>query len=809
MSKEPEKKSFLDEFSEPKPESFGEEVFIANKKNYKPMLIGGIIIAGIVFLLLYFLVFRGVEVPDMIDWNVGQVSEWTEKNDIALIAKQEFSLDVEKDYVTEQSLPAGERIRKGKELEVIFSKGPDPEEEIQMIDLESASYPEIQQWIEENQLTGVTITRENSDKIEEDFVIEYKIIDGSEDEFLRKNRVRITVSRGPEEVSDLITIKDFYRSTKNEVNKWAEENNIVVAFVEEESEYVEAGLVIRQSVKGGEEMPRKDVLEVVISLGESVELPNFVGLSSSEASSLAGLKNIQIFVREVDSTRDAGMVISQDLEAGASILSDTIVTLKVSKGNASVPSFVNLDRQSAEVLAQSMEITVIFKEVETIEKTKDTVLSQSIKKGTMVDQKDTVILEVAKNSGVQVIDMTDMSKFEAELWAMENDISLNFIERYNDQYPYDTLFGQSIVEGIIPADAQMYVYQSLGKITIDNFEERSRLELLEWQKNVNAKGGQVIITYDYVVDTNKTRGTILDQSIKEDYIPLDAIVYVEVSGTDDGVIVPKMTSWDKTEIIAWCEANDVSYRFEEYYDEDEDLGEIISQNYREKQIPKDEQLVIRVSLGPLSIRSFVGQSRLDLLEWVNEVNAKGADISVDFDTIHNTTEPKGTILYQSIREDYIDLDEEIDVKISGFDGGTFIRDLTGLTVDEAIAWCAENKISFDLDEIYHSEVEDTVVDQTYKNDYLPIGRTLTLEVSQGLVPVKNFEGDTVSDILQWQKEVNREGANIKLDLPSGYSNDDIIDSQNPYSGEADVGDTIKVELVMPEPEPTPEPTPEP
>jgi len=454
-----------------------------------------------------------------------------------------------------------------------------------------------------------------------------------------------------------------------------------------------------------------------------------------------------------------------------------------------------------------MDITVIFKEVETTEKIKDTVLSQSIKKGTMVDQKDTVILEVAKNSGVQVIDMTDMSKFEAELWAMENDISLNFVERYNDQYPYDTLFGQSIVEGIIPANAQMYVYQSLGKITIDNFEERSRLELLEWQKNVNAKGGQVIITYDYVVDTNKTRGTILDQSIKEDYIPLNAIVYVEVSGTDDGVIVPRMTSWNKAEIIAWCESNDVSYRFEEYYDEDEDVGKIIAQNYRDKQIPKDEQLVIRVSLGPLSIRSFVGQSRLDLLEWVNEVNAKGADISVDFDIVRNTTEPKGTILYQSIREDYIDLDEEIDVKISGFDGGTFIRDLTGLTMDEAIAWCAENKISFDIDKIYHNSDEDTVVGQNYRNDYLPIGRTLTIEVSQGKVPVKNFEGKKVNDILQWQKEVNREGAKIKLNLPSGYTNNDIIGSQNPHNGEINVGTTIDVDLVIPEP--TPAPTPEP
>ncbi len=36
----------------------------------------------------------------------------------------------------------------------------------------------------------------------------------------------------------------------NEVNKWAEENDILVSFSEEESEYVEAGLVIRQSVKG-------------------------------------------------------------------------------------------------------------------------------------------------------------------------------------------------------------------------------------------------------------------------------------------------------------------------------------------------------------------------------------------------------------------------------------------------------------------------------------------------------------------------------------------------------------------------------
>lgn len=436
------------------------------------MLIGGSIFGIILIVLLYFLVFRGVEVPDMSDWNVGQVSEWTEKNKITLIAKQAFNLEIESDYVVEQSVAAGERIRKGKELEVIFSKGPDPEEKIQMIDLDNATYSEIQQWIEENHLSGVTIKRENSETVEVDYVIEYKIIDGSEEDFLRKNRVRITISRGPEEVSDVITIKDFYRSTKNEVNKWAQENDILVSFAEEESEYVEAGLVIRQSVKGGEEMPRKDTLEVVISLGESVELPNFVGLSSSEASSLAGLKNIQIFVREVDSTKDAGIVVSQDLEPGISILSAEIVTLKVSKGNASVPSFVNLDKQSAEVLAQSMDISVIFKEVETVDKVNDTVLSQSIKKGAMIDDQDTVILEVAKNSGVQVIDMTEMSKFEAELWAMQNDISLNFVERYSDQYPFDTLFGQSVVEGIIPAGEQMYVYQSLGKITIDNFKEK-------------------------------------------------------------------------------------------------------------------------------------------------------------------------------------------------------------------------------------------------------------------------------------------------------------------------------------------------
>ncbi len=219
-------------------------------------------------------------------------------------------------------------------------------------------------------------------------------------------------------------------------------------------------------------MPRKDTLEVVISLGESVELPDFVGLTSSEASSLAGLKNIQIFVREVDSTRDSGLVVSQDLEPGTSILSDEIVTIKVSKGNARVPSFVNLDKQSAEVLAQSMDITVIFKEVETVDKTNETILSQSIKKGTMVDENDTIILEVAKNSGVQVIDMTEMSKFEAELWATQNEISLTFIERYSDQYPFDTLFGQSVVEGIIPAGEQMYVYQSLGKSLLIILKEK-------------------------------------------------------------------------------------------------------------------------------------------------------------------------------------------------------------------------------------------------------------------------------------------------------------------------------------------------
>ncbi len=795
MSDEQKKASFLDEFSEKKPESFGEEVFVANKKEYKSLIIGISIGLSLLFLLLYVFVFRGVEIPDMSEWNVGQVGTWAEKNKITLIARKEYDIEVKSDYVLEQSVQAGKRLRRGKELEVVFSNGPDPEEKINVIDFSVATYEEIQRWIEENQLTGVTVKREFSNTVEVDMVIEYKFVDGSEEVFLRKNRLRIVMSKGPEEVSETIKVKDFYRLTQNEVNKWAQENSILVSFNEEESEYIEPGLVIRQSVKGGESMPRKDTLEVFISLGIASETPNFVGMSSSEASSLASLKKLQIFMREVESTREEGMVVSQDIPAGTSVFGDEIITLSISKGNAKVPNFVGLDRQSAEVLATSMDIAVLFKDVETTEKKKDNILSQSIQAGKMVSDKDTVILEVVKNSGVEVIDMTEMSKFEAELWATQNEIALTFIEQYSDQYSYDTLFGQSVTEGIIPEGEQMYVYQSLGRVTLDNYIGKSRLEVLEWQKDVNAKGGNVLLTYDYIVDTNKTRGTILNQSIKEDYIPLDAVIHIEVSGSDNGVVVPRMATWTKEQIIAWCEKNDVDYRFEEYYDNDDSVGEVISQNYEKKQIPQGEQLVIRISLGPLGIPSFVGKGRLELMDWVNDVNNKGGRVTVDTDTVRNTTEPKGTIIYQSEQETYIDLNEEIEIKVSGFNGGTYIRDLTGMTADQAIDWCTENRIAFNVNEVYHNTVEEkNVISQTYSDDYLPIGKTLTIDVSKGKVPVKDFTDQPVSKLLEWQKEVNRRGGKIQLDFDREYSKEDMILTQSPSQGTVNVGSTIKVIL---------------
>lgn len=799
---ENKKPSFLDDLSHEKPESFKEEVFYRQKKNYIPtiLLMSVILIVGTILLILFT---KGSEVPDMMTWTEGEVYHWASTNHATILKVEDFSVEVDSGSVMAQDLPEGTKLKRNGTLKVTFSKGPNPDEAIDFPDLKALNLTQINDWIATNKLTGISIKKEYNSVFELDSVINYEMVDGQESNFLRKSRVKIYVSLGPEGLTDTITIPDFSGKTKADVAKWGESNGITVNFVEDFNEYLEYGTVASQSIEANTKMKRTDVLDIVLSLGRPITVPNlvglkrteatdlatltgfpirfvneisskpegtvlsqdieaatlintkqvvtvtiatpsdtvlipdFVGLTSSEASTLASLSNIKTFFVTQVSTEKSGIVISQSVDAGKTINKERLVTIYVSSGDLLVPDFSGIKKEDASDIATVMGLTLIFKEIPSTTIENDIILSQNVLSGTIVENTAKITLEVAANNGHVVPDLSLFTKQDADLWSQLYSTPIIYIDIYSDTVAQGKLTKQNYIDSYIPKGKSLVIYQSLGKVPVENFIGKSKIEVLNWQKSVNDHSANITIDFKTTQDSTKTAGTVVDQSIKSDLINTRSTVTVWIAGESSKNTIPDMTGIDEATIVNWCTTNSIPYIITDQYSDTYAKDKIFGQNFKNQTLPDGEKLEFYRSLGQLSIDNFLGKDKKDIESWKNDANIKGANI-----TIMYTLSP--TLAY---KEDYIISCSHLNniVKIGSTINVTLatpqvkqVPSLNRLYISDAIRTLDSLKINYTINYQYVSGNDinlypiNTVISQSRTaGEQIQYNETLTLTVSLG------------------------------------------------------------------------------
>jgi beta-lactam-binding protein with PASTA domain len=112
------------------------------------------------------------------------------------------------------------------------------------------------------------------------------------------------------------------------------------------------GTVVAQSPAAGARIKRGSVVGLTVSSGAPAKkgVPDVVGKTAAEASSQLTDAGLKVTTKEVNSTKQAGTVISQSPTAGTDVAKGSTVALTVSKGPAdvSVPDVVGLKRADAE-----------------------------------------------------------------------------------------------------------------------------------------------------------------------------------------------------------------------------------------------------------------------------------------------------------------------------------------------------------------------------------------------------------------------------------------------------------------------------
>jgi len=759
------KPSFLDDIASEKPESFNEEVFMKTKKNYIPTIIFTII-ALIVFAVIYVTMTKGAEIPDMAGWSQPEVYAWANTNNAIVVANEVYDMDIEQGILIQQQETVGTKIRRNGTITVTFSKGPNPTESIDFPDVKDMTLEEIKDWIDENKLTGVTIKEENNDTFEKGTVINYDFQDGNENNFVRKNRVKIYVSLGPEELKDTITVPDFSNKTKSEVVRWATSNKIEVEYEEAYNEYVDNGKVVDQDVSGNMKMKRDHKLVITMSLGEpiivpnfigltlkeasemaelrkvkiysineistkpegtvleqdidagstingqqlitlkvateneNVTLPNFVGLEKSEANTLAGIYDVKTFFVTKTSTEEEGIVIEQSIASGVTIDKETLVTIYVSSGDVSVPEFVGMKKQEAELLADTENVTLVFDVEPTADYENDTIISQSVEAGNTVSSSTKVMLTVAENNGVKVPNFNTMTKAQVELWASQNNTEVSIIEAYSDVVAIGNLFNQNYIDDYVPGDSKLTVYLSLGKVPVEDFFGKTKIDLYSWQKDVNDNGG--FITVNIYEDNNSSQpaGTIVKQTVKNDLVSTHSSLDFWISTANINNSIPDLTNMAINLAEDWCIDNGIKYEVVEKYSDDVEKGVLFGQNYMNQALPSGETLELYKSIGRIFFPNF--PSKKAVVSWVNKANLNGAKITLVYEYDSTTNDKADTVLGQEFMQEYIDVGTTVHITLKA-PSTIEIPDVVGKSLSEAKQLMEDNHLEVKITYVYVNE----------------------------------------------------------------------------------------------------------
>ena len=200
--------------------------------------------------------------------------------------------------------------------------------EVQVPDVTNLTEAAAKTKLADAKLNVTDVIQVKSDEIESGKVIETSPKAGST--VKEKSKITIKVSSGKEAV----TMKDYRNKTYEAARDELKKLGFTVEKQEENSDSVESGKVISQSIAPNQKVEGKDpVITLVVSKGESsIKMANLTGYTRVGAIEYANSNNLALTITEEENEATADTVIRQSIREGAEVKKGTALTIVLSKG---------------------------------------------------------------------------------------------------------------------------------------------------------------------------------------------------------------------------------------------------------------------------------------------------------------------------------------------------------------------------------------------------------------------------------------------------------------------------------------------
>ncbi len=448
-------------------------------------VIGGVV--ALVVIIVLVLVFSGGNaLPAMVGWSEGDAELWARENEVLLQVETVHSDDIPAGQIISQTPAEGEEISSGEFVKLVISAGPDLSIMVPVPDIMNMTMQEVEAWAEENRMETVRITTEESETIPTGEAIRFYVNDNTVlgNEIRRDTPFYVIFSRGQGEGED-VKLPNFLAMSLDEAKAFATENKIVLSVIEEFSETVAEGNIIRQDIKAEETIHEGDAVKIYVSLGKEIIVPNFFEMSKEEATLVATQLGITTLVTErYVQPFEKDDLVSQSIQAGTLYETGDIVELVYSLGyKVVVQSFVGKTEPDVR------EWITPYNEKGASLKVNTTYTSSTQPAGTILSQDkidytmiitDTLNLVVSKGKIVYVPNFYGMTREEAIALCDQLNIVPVFVEAASTAVGTGVVYGQALAQGTeIAEETTITLTYNPGQPTIKvhNFLNMTKAEI--------------------------------------------------------------------------------------------------------------------------------------------------------------------------------------------------------------------------------------------------------------------------------------------------------------------------------------------
>ena len=451
----------------------------------------GYIIAGSLFITIYS-IFNSLLtlniislpndeiVPSFYNQSLTEVNKWKEENNINVIEKYEYNDEIKKYYVVGQSITAPTLTKDIKEITFIISNGPDINKEIIIPSFIGLKYDDVIKFIEENYLTNVKFEFVKSED-NSDTVIDQK---GS-GSMKRSDLITLTIATSEQ---GEINIPDFTNKSLLYAKSWLEKNGFKTDIKYDYSDDIEKDNIISQSKKNEVANPETDTIELTISKGKEMIVPDIINMNIDDINKWIMENELKVTYKEIyNDDVKMGDVISSSIEKGEKISNGDAVEITISKGNLRMIEFTNINEFTNWAKENNIVYEINYEYSDTIKK--DELIKCSHNKGESIKTDDTVIITISKGKSVTVPNFINKRKSDIQETCSSLNISCSF--KYGGQtekISKDIAVAQSKNAGTtISEGTSIVITLSSGiieKVNVPDFTGQSKSNIMNTCKSI-------------------------------------------------------------------------------------------------------------------------------------------------------------------------------------------------------------------------------------------------------------------------------------------------------------------------------------